>query len=149
MLEIITKAANSGRIFGSWMKLRLGENALNERDLYAGTDVKPNNLNGCSPHLLLFAWSFPPDVNAGVYRPASFAKYAVRAGWRVTVVCSPVQSLESAAGMELVKSLPVGVEVFRALPAPPTSYRLLPKVDGGFPGIVTAWQMSWRQVLPL
>jgi glycosyltransferase involved in cell wall biosynthesis len=130
MLDSVRKTVNSGRALASWMNLR------------AGGGTVPGNPGRRSPHLLLVAWSFPPEINGGVYRPVSLAKYAVKAGWRVTVVSGPLKGQESAAGLELLNSLPAAVGVFRALPAPLTSYRLLPKVDGGFPNIVPVSQAA-------
>jgi glycosyltransferase involved in cell wall biosynthesis len=142
MLDILRKAVNSGRSFASWTKLRLGGRASHKRESNAERDTSRQELKGRSPHLLLLAWSFPPEVNGGVYRPVSLVKYAVKAGWRVTVVSGPLNGQEGAAGIELLNSLPAGVAVFRALPAPPTSYRLLPKVDGGFQNIAPVSQAA-------
>lgn len=86
------------------------------------------------PHLLLLAWVFPPAVSGGVYRPLSLARYAARAGWKVTVVCGPAPAIPSEAGRqlhELVRderniSLIRGEEIDL-----PVSYRLFPRIDGG------------------
>lgn len=91
-----------------------------------------------APHLLLFAWTFPPENQTGAHRPAAIAKYAVRAGWKVTVVAGPL------AAAEVDETLDPRIRVFRAEPAPTASYRLLPKVDGGFPQIITAHRASMR-----
>lgn len=91
-----------------------------------------------APHLLLFAWTFPPENQTGAHRPAAVAKYAARAGWKVTVIAGPLQRAE------LDDTLDPRVRVFRAEPALAASYRLLPKVDGGFPQIVTAHRAAMR-----
>src|ERR1700726_4781663 len=142
ILDKIRRVANSGRIVAAWMNLHRGGGTPNKLDPHASQSITRKSLDRTSPHVLIFAWSFPPQVNGGVYRPVSFVKYAVKDGWRVTVVSSPLEHLQSAAGMELLKSLPAEVRLFRAPAAPATSYRLLPKVDGGFPEIVTASQMA-------
>jgi glycosyltransferase involved in cell wall biosynthesis len=136
MLDIVRKALNSGRVLASWINLRLSTIAPSKRNFGGNGGVRPNIVDGDAPHLLLFAWSFPPEINGGVYRPVSLAKYAVRAGWRVTVATGPLTGAPSAAGLDLLNSLPATVRIFRALPAAPTSYKLLPKVDGGFQNII-------------
>jgi glycosyltransferase involved in cell wall biosynthesis len=136
MPDIVRKVLNSGRVIASWITLRWRTTALAKRDSSWDGGVQPKIVGSRIPHLLLFAWSFPPEINGGVYRPTSLAKYAVRAGWRVTVSAGPLTGQPSAAGIDLRNSLPDTVGIFRALPAPPTSYKLLPKIDGGFQNIV-------------
>lgn len=130
--EIFERGINSGRLLASWWALRLGNPP-------EATRRAPSS----KPHLLLFAWHFPPAINGGVYRPHSLAKYAAKAGWDVTVVSGPLEESESAAGVDLVKSLPPTVHVFRALRAPAPSFRLIPKSgDGCFPEIITGLQAA-------
>jgi glycosyltransferase involved in cell wall biosynthesis len=136
MLDNVRRALNSGRVFASWINLRLGTIASTKRNFGGNGGVLPKIVGSEAPHLLLFAWSFPPEINGGVYRPVSLAKYAVRAGWRVSVATGPLKGAPSAAGIDLLNSLPATVGIFRALPAAPTSYKLLPKVDGGFQNII-------------
>jgi glycosyltransferase involved in cell wall biosynthesis len=136
MLDIFRKALNSGRVLASWTNLRLGTIASSKRSFAGNGGVRPKIVGSEAPHLLLFAWSFPPEINGGVYRPVSLAKYAARAGWRVTVATGPLTGAPTAAGLDLLNSLPATVGIFRALPAAPTSYKLLPKVDGGFQNII-------------
>ena len=142
MPDTVKKALNSVRAFASWINLRLATIALDKQYSFAGGGATSNSVGGNTPHLLLIAWSFPPEINGGVYRPVALAKYAVRAGWKVTVTSGPLKSPQSEAGIELLNSLPSTVGIFRALPAPPTSYKLLPKVDGEFPNIVPVAQAA-------
>ena len=90
MLDIVRKALNSGRVLASWINLRLCTIASTKQNSGNG-GVPPKTVGGSSPHLLLLAWSFPPEINGGVYRPVSLAKYAARAGWRVTVSSGPLK----------------------------------------------------------
>src|ERR1700686_2278177 len=129
MPDTLEKAVNSGHAFASWIILRLGRRVPYERDSSARGGIGPQDGRVSSPHLLLFTWSFPPEVNGGVYRPVSLVKYAIKAGWQVTVVSGPLNGQETAAGIELANSLPAAAGVFRASLPPPTSYRLLPKID--------------------
>lgn len=138
MLDILKRAVNTGRTLASWTKLRLGGHLPHHCDSNAEGDTSRQELRGHSPHLLLFVWTFPPKVDGGVYRPLSLAKYAAKAGWQVTVVSSPLEGQESGVGIELLNSLPAAVRVLRARQAPPTSYRMIPRVDGGFPNIITS-----------
>lgn len=139
MLAKLKRIANSGRLLASWAKLRASAIPSLQMPLRPNGNTAPQDLGGRSPHLLLFAWHFPPAINGGVYRPHSLARYAAKAGWRVTVLAGPLEETESAAGIELAQSLPPAVRVCRA-PAPSTpSYRLIPKSgDGCFPEIITA-----------
>ena len=95
MLDIVRKALNSGRVLASWVNLRLGTVASSRRSFGGNGRVRPKIVGSEAPHLLLFAWSFPPELNGGVYRPVSLAKYAVRAGWRVSVASGPLTSAPS------------------------------------------------------
>jgi glycosyltransferase involved in cell wall biosynthesis len=138
MLDKMKKAANAGRMLASWTNLRFGGAGLSEHFLH-GRGSAPSRLGERSPHLLLFAWHFPPAINGGVYRPHSLARHAAKAGWRVTVLAGPLGEMESAAGIELAQSLPPAVKVCRAPASPTPSYRLIPKSgDGCFPEIIAA-----------
>lgn len=131
--DIFERGINSGHLLASWWALRLGNPPAES----------PRRAPSAKPHLLLFAWHFPPAINGGVYRPHSLAKYAAKAGWDVTVVSGPLEETESAAGVDLLKSLPPPVRVFRAPRAPTPSYRMIPKSgDGCFPEIITGFQTS-------
>lgn len=85
-------------------------------------------------HVALLAWSFPPDIDGGVYRPLSLARYGVEAGWNVTVISGSVREKGTAAGLALLEELPEQVRVCRTptdnLPVP--SYKLFPRINGGF-----------------
>jgi glycosyltransferase involved in cell wall biosynthesis len=142
MFDIVRKALNSCRVFASWINLRFAANASTKRKSAVRGNVQPKAVDSYSPHLLLFAWSFPPEISGGVYRPVSLVKYALRAGWRVTISSGHLKDQPSAAGIDLLNSLPASVGISRALPPLPTSYKLLPVVDGGFPNIVPLAQAA-------
>jgi hypothetical protein len=119
--DISRKVWNSGRVFASWIALRLA--AIQSKKLYsfAERSAGPDAAGEGTPHLLLLAWSFPPEINGGVYRPVALAKYAARAGWKVTVASGPSTGQGTAAGIELLNSLPPQVRVCGLLPAPPAA----------------------------
>lgn len=125
--EVVEKLANSGRLYGTWLGMRFFH--IRPRAA-ARTEL--------TPHLLLMAWAFPPEVGGGVDRPAALAKYAARAGWKVTVIASP---LDNPA---LLAEAPKKVHVIRVPPALRASYRLLPKIDGGFAEMITAYCTALR-----
>ncbi len=80
----------------------------------------------------ILAWSFAPDVNGGVYRPAALARYASEAGYRVTVFAGSAPTNPTLAGKNLLDHVGSNVKIVRVEPsAPPPSYRLFPKLDGG------------------
>ena len=138
MLDRITRIVNSGRLLASWTKLRLDARDYPGPFLHAESGTTQSAVER-SPHILLFAWDFPPAINGGVYRPHSLAKHAAKAGWQVTVLSGPLEEQEGAAGVDLLKSLPPAVKIFRAPRAQAPSYRLIPKSgDGCFPEIITA-----------
>lgn len=84
-------------------------------------------------HLILIAWSFPPAVTGGVYRPLSFVRKAVERGWQVTVICGPSASPPDDAGLYLEKRIPKEVEIIRTLPSRlQPSHNWFPRIDGGF-----------------
>lgn len=85
-----------------------------------------------SPHLAILAWSFAPDINGGVYRPAALARYAREAGHSVTVIAGAAPRNPTVAGINLRNYVGAGVEIVRTKSCePPPSYRLFPKLDGG------------------
>lgn len=89
--------------------------------------------------LLLLAWQFPPQVTGGVYRPLSFARYAAKRGWNVTVLCSNAPDKISPAGQYLLEQLPVDVRILRVKPNDETfSYAYFPKLDGGFANAISS-----------
>jgi glycosyltransferase involved in cell wall biosynthesis len=129
MYNVIKIILNSGRVFASWLQLRIN----------LPTWRRP--LRARVPHLFLFAWGFPPMNRIGVYRPTSLAKYAANNGWNVTVIAGPLED-EPAEGFELLRSLPSNVRIFRADPEPTVSYRLLPKINGGFSNIIMGFRAA-------
>jgi glycosyltransferase involved in cell wall biosynthesis len=82
--------------------------------------------------LLLLVGAFPPISAPGVYRPLSFVKYGVGFGWKISVISGPTPEIRSEAGEYLAKRVPIEVDVFRLNCKIVPSYKLFPRVDGGF-----------------
>ena len=82
--------------------------------------------------MLLLVTSFPPDISGGVYRPASFARYAPDSDWEVTVITLPTPENETQAGSTMRDYAGKLVRVLFT-PRHPLrpSYKLFPSVDGG------------------
>lgn len=85
-------------------------------------------------HLAFFAWTLPPHTSAGVHRPLSFLRHASRAGWRADAFCGEAGDGQLLHREELLSQVPAEaiIHVFPASSRQP-SYRLFPRVDGGFP----------------
>lgn len=98
-------------------------------------------------HLALFAWALPPNSNAGVHRPLSFLRHGARLGWRFSTFQGMTPANQSQHGDELLARLPEGLRRV-VVPAPerPASWRLFPKVDGGFAGAVRAASSAIAQM---
>jgi glycosyltransferase involved in cell wall biosynthesis len=96
-----------------------------------------------SRHLALLAWALPPNSNAGVHRPLSFLRHGARLGWRFSTFQGVAPANQSQHGSELLARMPDGV---RRVVVPesgrPASWRLFPKVDGGFAGAVQAASLA-------
>ena len=105
MLDIVKKALNSGRVLASWINLRLSTIASSKRN-FGGNGGVGRRLLAARHRTCFSSLGRPPQINGGVYRPVSLAKYAVRAGWRVTVATGPLKGAPSAAGLDLLNSLP-------------------------------------------
>lgn len=89
--------------------------------------------------LLLLVREFAPAIAGGVYRPAALARYAQRAGWKVTVVTVAETATPTRAGLKLLDYVGAEVEVERiAAPRLHPSVRLFPSIDGG---MITALDM--------
>ncbi len=100
-----------------------------------GRRAQPNL--GAGRHVALFAWALPPNSNAGVHRPLSFICHGSRFGWRFSTFQGETPDNQSQHGDELLAKLPPGIR--RVVIAPrsrPSSWRLFPRVDGGFPNAV-------------
>ena len=84
-------------------------------------------------HLALLAAWLPPSSNAGVHRPLSFMRYGCRLGWRIDAFCSQAARGQSEHGEELLSRVPreASLHVVPLSTLEP-SYRLTPRVDGGF-----------------
>ncbi len=61
-------------------------------------------------HVLLISYRFPPQPGVGAIRPAKFAKYLHRFGFRVTVLAA---SAENGRDETLLRDLPKAVRVIR------------------------------------
>ncbi len=97
--------------------------------------------------LLLVTWSFPPEVNGGVYRPAALCRYAHEFGWDVTVIAGPAPDKASQAGLKMLEYLPSAVRIIRARhPRWRPSWQGFPRVDGGllstFSMVTAGWGAS-------
>lgn len=68
-------------------------------------------------HVLLLAWSLPPTIYGGVYRPTSFLKYGTEMGWRLSAVVGPYPARVEEAGRHLLESVPDDASIYR-LPQP-------------------------------
>lgn len=85
------------------------------------------------PTALMIAPVLPPDVTGGVYRPLSWLRNAHACGWRMVAISGPLQGKSPEAGRHLLESLPPEAEIRRAVPsARQLSWRLFPRIDGGF-----------------
>jgi len=82
--------------------------------------------------LMILTQAFPPRITGGVFRPFSLAKYAFKAGWDVSVICGPATDSKHPAGKELLNKLPKEIKIIRTISNLAPSYKLYPKVDGGF-----------------
>ena len=60
----------------------------------------------------MIAYSFPPEGNAGTYRPLRFSRYLLGKGWLPTVVCAEKPSYERF-DLELLATVPAEIEVIR------------------------------------
>jgi hypothetical protein len=83
-------------------------------------------------HLLLIAWSFPPKISGGVYRPTSLVRYGSKMGWNISVFSSPISFNPTVAGIDLFNSLPAGMDIFRIKPVNFIPGRWFPDIDGEF-----------------
>ncbi len=100
-----------------------------------------------SRHLALLAWALPPNSNAGVHRPLSFLRHGARLGWRFSTFQGLAPANQSQHGDELLARMPDGVRrVVVPDPERPASWRVFPKVDGGFAGAVQAAQLAIGQL---
>ena len=62
--------------------------------------------------VLMIAYLFPPEGNAGVYRPLRFLKELVRKGWCATVVCCEPYQYERY-DPKLLSQVPGDTEIIR------------------------------------
>jgi len=94
-------------------------------------------------HLVILAWEFPPVVTAGVYRPASFARYASENGWQVSVICGPAPDAPTKAGLYLSEIIPDAVTVYRVGATPQWPHPApLPRIDGGIGNALNVYERA-------
>jgi hypothetical protein len=62
--------------------------------------------------VVMIAYAFPPEGNAGVYRPLRFARHLPSFGWQPTVITVETESYERY-DPSLVNQIPNGIEVIR------------------------------------
>ena len=93
--------------------------------------------------MLLFVWEFPPQVTGGVYRPASWAKYAADANWTVSVLCSEASCTPSLAGVYLERSIPHEVQIHRIADRSEGPHPWpLPRIDGGLRNALAVYEAA-------
>lgn len=93
--------------------------------------------------VLLLAWSFPPTVNGGVYRPTAFVRHLPELGWTPRVAAGQHASYESPGGEELRAEIDPSTEVHRFSASEVPYYEgLFPTLDGG-----TITMLDWVQQL--
>lgn len=118
----VTRVGNSVAAYADWFALECRG---------ACTSATPRENRG-HPHALLLVEQFPPSESGGVYRPASFARYASESGWSITVMVSrdPLQS--GPLGQALRAQVPADIDVRElGIVERPLSWNLGPHVDGG------------------
>lgn len=85
---------------------------------------------------LMLAWSLPPSLNGGVYRPMSFLKYSEQFGWQMETLTGPMPEPDAnrdAVAQDLLSSIPKSAKINRIkkLKITPIAF-LTPSIDGGF-----------------
>ena len=95
-------------------------------------------------HVLLLAWSLPPTIDGGVYRPTSFLKYGTKMGWRFSAVAGPYPARVEEAGRHLLGTIPDDVSIYR-LPQPLSSRGWLrPRLIDNFIRVATTVSLTMR-----
>ena len=88
--------------------------------------------------VLLLAWSLPPMIAGGTYRPLAFLRFAAQNAWNMTAVTQTSSATHDQAGDYLRAQLPRTTRIIRIAPSDlRPSWRWFPRIDGGF---VTALQ---------
>ncbi len=64
------------------------------------------------PKLVMLAYSFPPEGNAGAYRPLRFLRRLPHVGWSTSVITA-IPGQYERYDPKLVSSIPLNTEVFR------------------------------------
>jgi hypothetical protein len=84
-------------------------------------------------HVAFLAWALPPNTNAGVHRPLSFLRHGTPLGWRFSTFQGETPGNQAQHGEELLAKLPPTVRrTVVAGESRPVSWRLFPRIDGGF-----------------
>jgi len=137
MTKFVKKILDTLLVYGWWLKL--------EKVTRDGTQKR--HFQSFNRHLALVCWTFPPNLDAGVYRPVSITKYAQEFGWKISVICGPITKNPSPAGNYLLNSLPKDLKVERARNTIiDPSYKLLPKLDGGFFNVFSVFSAARRSL---
>lgn len=104
----------------------------------AGSD---GSLRGRRGEVCLLAWSFPPVVQGGTYRPLALVRHGTDLGLSFTVISCAFHQEPSAAGMHLAERVPSSARVIRTRPSPlrPAGWAL-PDLDGGALNVLEIWE---------
>lgn len=106
---------------------------------------KRKKVNLSNRHIALLAWTFPPNVNGGTYRPAALVKYGTELGWRFSVISGPITNTPDSAGIYLLNSLPSEIHIARLAPPQITpSWNWFPNVDGGFFNALATFSLAQK-----
>src|SRR5689334_18727404 len=62
--------------------------------------------------VVMIAYNFPPEGNAGAYRPLGFVRQLIREDWRATVISVDAAQYQRY-DPELLSLIPAGTEVIR------------------------------------
>lgn len=83
--------------------------------------------------VILLAWTFPPIIFGGTYRPATLARTAWCSGWQLAVFCGPSSDPPPKAGIDLLSKFPDSAEIYRTSQARARGGRSIffPRIDGG------------------
>lgn len=104
--------------------------------------LKPKNRSD-EKHLIIVAWEFPPFVSGGVYRPLSFAQYASKTPWKVSILSGPEPDEITDAGSSLYQSVPKSVRIVRATSeSKQENLWPLPNIDGGIANAMSLYKMG-------
>ena len=106
ILKIPVKALAAARLFIYEFRLMIRMCGIFLRP-YAGKE-KAN-----PRRVVLLAWSFPPTISGGTYRPATLARTAWGSGWLLAVFSGPSPDPPTKAGIDLFSKFPDSAEIYR------------------------------------